>query len=85
MTDFVKDSTAPVALITAGAAGIGRVMAEAFITQGYRVHVCDNDPAAIDSLTQANSDISATQGDVSNVAQVAQTSNVHAYLNKSKE
>jgi NAD(P)-dependent dehydrogenase (short-subunit alcohol dehydrogenase family) len=74
MTNFGTNSAvpAPVALITAGAAGIGRAMAEAFISQGYRVHVCDNDPAAIDSLLQANPDISATQSDISDVTQVAQ-------------
>ena len=63
---------APVALITAGAAGIGRAMAEAFIGGGYRVHVCDIDPGAIDSFLQANRDASATQADISNVTQVGQ-------------
>ncbi len=47
-------------------------MAEAFIGQGYRVHVCDSDAAVIDSLLQAHPDTSATQADVSNVTQVAQ-------------
>jgi NAD(P)-dependent dehydrogenase (short-subunit alcohol dehydrogenase family) len=74
MTNVATNSTAPapVALITAGAAGIGRVMAEAFNSQGCRVHVCDNDPAAIDSLLQAIPEVSATQADISNVTQVEQ-------------
>ena len=65
-------ATAPGVLITAGAAGIGRVMAEAFIAQDYRVHVCDIDPAAIDSFLQARPEVSATQADIANVTQVEQ-------------
>ncbi len=74
MTNTATNSTAPapVALITAGAAGIGRAMAEAFIGDGYRVHVCDINPGAIDSFLQANRDASATQADISNVTQVGQ-------------
>jgi len=74
MMNAATNSTAtdPVALITAGAAGIGHVMAEAFIDQGYRVHVCDIDPAAIDSFLQARPEVSATEADVSNVTQVEQ-------------
>jgi NAD(P)-dependent dehydrogenase (short-subunit alcohol dehydrogenase family) len=33
------------ALVTAGAGGIGRAVAEALIDAGARVHVCDVDPA----------------------------------------
>jgi NAD(P)-dependent dehydrogenase (short-subunit alcohol dehydrogenase family) len=74
MTNVATNSTAPapVALITAGAAGIGMAMAEAFIGDGYRVHVCDIDLAAIEAFLQANSDVSATQADISNVTQVEQ-------------
>jgi NAD(P)-dependent dehydrogenase (short-subunit alcohol dehydrogenase family) len=74
MTSVPSNSTASasVVLITAGAAGIGRVMAEAFIEQDFRVYVCDSDPAAIESFLQANPDAMATQADVSDVAQVAE-------------
>jgi NAD(P)-dependent dehydrogenase (short-subunit alcohol dehydrogenase family) len=72
MTKDDANATTPVALITAGAAGIGRVMAEAFIAQGYRVHVCDSDQAAIDSLLQVNPDITTSRADVSDIDQVAQ-------------
>ena len=74
MTNAAPKSTAPapVVLITAGAAGIGRAMAEAFIGSGYRVHVCDIDPGAIDSFLQANPEASAIQADISNVTQVGQ-------------
>ena len=34
-------------LITAGAAGIGRAIAEGFAAEGARVHVCDIDAAAL--------------------------------------
>ncbi len=37
-------------LITAGAAGIGRATAEAFLAKGARVHVCDIDQDALDSF-----------------------------------
>ena len=72
MTNVATNSTAPapVALITAGAAGIGRAMGEAFIGDGYRVHVCDIDPAAIDSFLQANPEATATLADIADVAQV---------------
>ena len=60
----------PVALVTAGAGGIGRVIAEAFIGKGYRVHVCDIDAAATDAFLQANPEAKATLADVSDVAQV---------------
>jgi len=49
-----------VALITAGASGIGRVIAEAFLDQDCRVHVCDSDPAAIESFLQENPKATAT-------------------------
>jgi len=36
-------------MISAGAAGIGRAIAEAFLEQGARVHVCDISDAALAS------------------------------------
>ena len=72
MTNAATNSTvpAPVVLITAGAAGIGRVMAEAFINQGCRVHICDIDAGAIESFLQARPEATATLADVADVAQV---------------
>ncbi len=72
MTSTNETASAPVVLITAGAAGIGRAMAEAFISQGHRVHVCDIDQGAIDAFLQANPEASATLADVTDVAQVDQ-------------
>lgn len=72
MSKAIANVAEPVVLISAGAAGIGRVMAESFLARNYRVHVCDSDPAAIAALLQASPDISATKADISNVAQVEQ-------------
>lgn len=60
----------PVALITGGAAGVGRFIAEAFIEQGFQVHVCDIDAKAIELFLQANPDATGTLADVADVAQV---------------
>jgi NAD(P)-dependent dehydrogenase (short-subunit alcohol dehydrogenase family) len=37
----------PVALVTGGAAGIGRAIADRFVAERWRVHICDADPAAV--------------------------------------
>ena len=58
------------ALVTAGAGGIGRVIAEALIAENYRVHVCDIDSGAIAAFLDANPAASATLADVSDPAQV---------------
>ena len=59
-------------LITAGASGIGRAMAETFADAGARVHICDVDTAALAELAAARPTITATVCDVSDVAQVEQ-------------
>ena len=60
-----------VALITAGAAGIGRTIAEHFIRQGCRVHVCDIEQRAVDDFLAANSSAGATLADVADNGQVS--------------
>lgn len=57
-------------LITAAAAGLGRAMAEAFLAQGARVHICDVAPEAVARLRAEAPAISATVADVSQPAQV---------------
>ena len=57
-------------LITAGAGGIGRVMAETFVKAGARVHICDVVPAALEETKRALSGVTATLCDVSDVKQV---------------
>ena len=59
-----------VVLITAGAAGIGRSIAEKFLSNGCCVHICDIDPAAIDDFLADNPSASASVADVSDVGQV---------------
>ena len=51
-------------LVTAGAAGIGRVIAERFLQNGARVAVCDVDPAAVQEFQAAHPDTIAVVADV---------------------
>jgi NAD(P)-dependent dehydrogenase (short-subunit alcohol dehydrogenase family) len=57
------------AVVTAGAAGIGRAIAEALIAAGARVHICDVDATALESCRQVLK-VGATLADVSDEAQV---------------
>jgi len=59
-------------LITAGASGIGRVMAEAFIEHKASVHIADIDQVAIDDCLRDNPGITASLCDVSDRNQVTQ-------------
>ena len=54
-------------LVTAGAAGIGRVIAQTFIDNGARVHVCDVDDKA---LAQLPAKISHSRADVADLQDV---------------
>ena len=54
-------------LVTAGAAGIGRAIAQTFLDQGARVHVCDVDEPALKSLPDK---ITRTRADVASLADV---------------
>lgn len=65
------DLTGMRVVVTAGAAGIGRVIAEAFAQRGARVHVCDIDDAALDRVAGAVGAISASRADVAEPAAVA--------------
>jgi NAD(P)-dependent dehydrogenase (short-subunit alcohol dehydrogenase family) len=57
-------------LVTAGAGGIGRAIAETFADAGARVHVCDVDAAALAGFRQARPEITYTVADVSELADV---------------
>ena len=52
-------------LVTAGAGGIGREIARAFLREGARVHVCDIDHAALDALAAEANALSTSACDVS--------------------
>ena len=57
-------------LISGAAAGIGRIIAEAFLADGANVHICDASADAIADFMSASPGVTATQADVSNVADV---------------
>ena len=62
--------SAPVALVTAGGAGIGAAIATQFADAGYIVHIADVDSAASAALTATRPSIDASRADVSSAADV---------------
>jgi NAD(P)-dependent dehydrogenase (short-subunit alcohol dehydrogenase family) len=61
-----------VVMISAGAAGIGQVIAETFLDHDCHVHICDVNENAISDFLTENPSASATKADISNVVQVEQ-------------
>ena len=57
-------------LITAGAGGIGRVVAREFLTRGERVHLCDVDAGALESVAKEAHNALVSRCDVADEAQV---------------
>lgn len=57
-------------IITAGAAGIGRATAAAFLDQGARVFICDVERTALDAFRKAHPKAGATLADVADAGQV---------------
>jgi len=57
-------------LVTAGAGGIGRAMADAFAAQGARLHICDISDNALNDITAAQPDWGVTRCDVADEDQV---------------
>jgi len=57
-------------LISGGASGIGRVIAEAYLAEGASVHVCDTSSDMIDEFVAAHPSATATQADVTSAREV---------------
>jgi short-subunit dehydrogenase involved in D-alanine esterification of teichoic acids len=55
-------------IITDGAAGIGRTIAEAFLEADARVHICDVSRDTLDAFTESHPEAGATLADVANEA-----------------
>lgn len=68
MQDIKSDKQ--VVLITAGANGIGRHMAERYLAEGYHVHVCDRVASLVEEFLASNPSASASVCDISDVTQV---------------
>ena len=66
-TNMLKDLRV---LVTAGASGIGLVIAENFAREGARVHICDNSEEALTACTTAHPDWGISRCDVSHEKQV---------------
>lgn len=58
-------------LVTAGASGIGREIARAFVEEGARVHACDVDEAALAELAASDPAVTRSQGDVADRKEVS--------------
>ncbi|MFL6071640.1 MAG: SDR family oxidoreductase, partial [Actinomycetes bacterium] len=58
-------------MVTAGAGGIGAVIAETFATAGARVHTCDISRKALDALAARSPSIVGAQVDLSNEEAIA--------------
>jgi NAD(P)-dependent dehydrogenase (short-subunit alcohol dehydrogenase family) len=57
-------------LVTAGASGIGRTIAETFEQAGAKIHICDNSDIALEKCSSDHPSWGVTKCDVSNPAEV---------------
>jgi len=62
-------------LVTAGASGIGRVIAETFASVGARIHICDISSQALSECSESHPDWGVTNCDVSSESDVSRLFN----------
>tara|TARA_B100000315_G_scaffold257133_1_gene304981 strand:+ start:4822 stop:5616 length:795 start_codon:yes stop_codon:yes gene_type:complete len=60
------------AVVTAGASGIGRAIAECFLAAGAVVHICDVSPENLDAALSEQNNLTGTLADVSRPVEVEQ-------------
>jgi NAD(P)-dependent dehydrogenase (short-subunit alcohol dehydrogenase family) len=63
-------STAQGVLVTGAGDSVGRVIAEAFLRRGDRVHICDIDPERVRATLEANPGMGGTVADIASDADV---------------
>lgn len=71
------DLTGKTAIVTAGAAGIGRVIVERYVAAGAEVSTCDVDEAALADLRAALPGVVAVTADVGRSADVGRLFDAH--------
>lgn len=72
MTETMNLNAGLRVLITAGASGIGRVIADTFAAAGARIHICDVSEKALSDCSQLHPDWGVTLCDVSDESNVSE-------------
>jgi len=57
-------------LVTAGANGIGKTIAETFLAHGAQVHICDVNPSDVQAFVETHPNATGTVADVSSIKDV---------------
>jgi NAD(P)-dependent dehydrogenase (short-subunit alcohol dehydrogenase family) len=68
---FIEFKPQMVVLVTAGASGIGRCIAQSYLQHGCQVHICDVDNQALEVFLQDHPKATGSIADISDAKQVA--------------